>query len=124
MPMATALGFVLLTASSILAIHRSWGVDAAATASVVASYASLALLLRFLRAFESAPPGSPARGRAKAGVWLTTALLTAAFSWRTTVALLVPWPAGAAAVCFMGASTVAGGFYALFLLPSSRSRDS
>jgi hypothetical protein len=36
------------------------------------------------------------------------------FTWR--VAALVPWPV-AAGVCFMGASTVAGGFYALFLLP-------
>jgi len=39
------------------------------------------------------------------------------FSWR--VAVLVPWPVVGAGVCFMGASTVAGGFYALFLLPSS-----
>ena len=115
--MATALGFLLLTANSILAIHRSWG-DAAATIFVIASYASLVLLFYFLRLFETAPPGSPAaRGRAKIGVWLTTTSLTAMFSWR--VAVLVPWPVVGAGVCFMGACTVAGGFYALFLLPSS-----
>jgi apolipoprotein N-acyltransferase len=114
--MPTALGFILLTANSILAIHRSWG-DAAATIFVIASYASLVLLFYFLRLFETAPPGSPARDHAKIGVWLTTTLLTAMFSWRVVV--LVPWPVVGAGVCFMGASIVAGGFYALFLLPSS-----
>jgi hypothetical protein len=113
--MATALGFIVLTANSITAIHKSWG-DAAATIFVIASYAILVLLFCFLRLFETSPPGTPARDRAKIGVWLTTTLLTAMFSWR--VAVLVPWPVGAG-VCFMGGCTVAGGFYALFLLPSS-----
>ncbi|CAD6340268.1 unnamed protein product [Miscanthus lutarioriparius] len=80
---------------------------------VIASYASLVLLFYFLHLFKTAPPGSPAaRGRAKIGVWLT-----AMFLWRVSV--LVPWPVVGAGVCFMGASTVAGGFYALFLIPSS-----
>jgi hypothetical protein len=114
--MAIALGFTLLTANSIIAIQRSWG-DTAATVFVIASYASLVLLFYFLRLFETAPLGSPARGHAKIGVWLTTTSLTAMFSWR--VAVLVPWPVVGAGVCFMGASIVAGGFYALFLLPSS-----
>jgi hypothetical protein len=112
--MATALGFLLLTANSITAIHRSWG-DAAATIFVIASYASLVLLFYFLRLFETAPPGSPARDRAKIGVWLMTTLLTAMFTAR--VAVLLPWSVGAG-VCLMGGCTVAGGFYALFLLPS------
>jgi hypothetical protein len=85
--MATALGFILLTANSILAIHRSWG-DTAATVFVIASYASLVLLFCFLRLFETAPPGSPARGRAKIGVWLTTTSLTAMLSWRVAVLVL------------------------------------
>jgi len=115
--MATALGFILLTANSILAIHRSWG-DAAATIFVIASYASLVLLFYFLRLFETAPPGSPAaRGRARAGVWLTTTLLTAMFSWR--VSALMPPPL-AAAVWLTGCSMVIGGFYVLFLLPTPR----
>ena len=58
--MATVLGFLLLTANSILEIHRSWG-DAAAMVFVIASYASLILLFCFLRLFESAPTGLPAR---------------------------------------------------------------
>ena len=115
--MATALGFILLTANSILAIHRSWG-DAAATIFVIASYASLVLLFYFLRLFETAPPGSPAaRGRARAGVWLTTTLLTAMFSWR--VSALMPPPL-AAAVWLTGCSMVIGGFYVLFLSSHSQ----
>jgi hypothetical protein len=113
---ATVLGFILLTANSIIAIHRSWG-DAAATVFVIASYASLILLFCFLHLFEKALLGSPARDRAKIGVWLTTTLLTAMFSWR--IAELMPWLVIGAGVCFMGASTIAGGFYALFLLPPS-----
>jgi hypothetical protein len=107
--MATALGFLLLTANSIIAIHRSWG-DAAATIFVIASYACLpgpALLLpsplqdRSARLTRQGP----------LGVWLMTTLLTA------RVAVLVPWSVGDG-VCLMGGCTVAGGFYALFLLPS------
>ncbi|KAL6606622.1 hypothetical protein ACP70R_042275 [Stipagrostis hirtigluma subsp. patula] len=110
---ATSLGFLLLTGSSLIALHRSRG-DAAATSFVVASYASLLLLFHCLRRFEAAPPESEARDRAKAGVWLFTTVLTAMFSWR--VAALMPLPV-AAGVWLMAASTVLGGFYALFLLP-------
>ncbi|CAD6337766.1 unnamed protein product [Miscanthus lutarioriparius] len=73
--MATALGFILLTANSILAIHRSWG-DAAATIFVIASYTTLLLLFRCLRDYERAAPGSPARERARRAVWPLTTLLT------------------------------------------------
>lgn len=53
-----------------------------------------------------------ARGGAKAGVWVVTALLAAVFSWR--VSALMPWPVDAI-IWVMAASTVLGGFYALFL---------
>ncbi|KAG2604206.1 hypothetical protein PVAP13_4NG052600 [Panicum virgatum] len=105
---------LLLTGSSIMAILKSSG-DAAAASFVAASDTGLLLLLYCLRWFEAAH-GSASRDRARRGVWLTTTLLTAMFTWR--VAALVPWPVVAAGVCFMGASTVAGGFYALFLGPN------
>lgn len=107
---AASLGFLFLTGNSIMAIHKS-PKDAA---FVVTSYVSLVLLFYCLRWFEAARHGSASRDRARRGVWLTTTLLTAMFTWR--VAALMPWPV-AVGVCFMGASTVAGGFYALFLLP-------
>ncbi|RLM55030.1 hypothetical protein C2845_PM10G02590 [Panicum miliaceum] len=111
---AASLGFLLLlTGSSIMAILKPRG-DVAAASFVAASYAGLLLLFYCLRWFEAARHGSASRDRARRGVWLTTTLLTAMFTWR--VAALVPWTV-AAGVCFMGASTLAGGFYALFLLP-------
>ncbi|CAL5050990.1 unnamed protein product [Urochloa decumbens] len=108
---ATYIGLLLLTGKSILAINRSRG-DAAAITFVLASYLSLVQLFYCLRWFEASPQGSAARDKARLGVWLTTALLTAMFSWR--VAAVMPWPV-AAGVWFMGGSTIAGGFYALFL---------
>ncbi|TKW19643.1 hypothetical protein SEVIR_4G034000v4 [Setaria viridis] len=110
---ATYLGFVLLTGNSVLAIYRSRG-DAAAVLFVLASYLSLVLLFCCLRRFEASAPGSAARDRARVGVWLATTVLTALFSWR--VAAVMPCPV-AAGVWFMGGCTVAGGYYALFLLP-------
>ncbi|KAJ1258012.1 hypothetical protein BS78_10G040900 [Paspalum vaginatum] len=111
---ATALGFLFLTANTALAIRRSRG-DVGATIFVIVSYASLVLLFYCLRRFETAPPRSAARDQAKVGVWLTTTLLTAMFSWR--VSALMPWPVSAG-VCLMGGSTVIGGSYALFLAPN------
>ncbi|EEC79998.1 hypothetical protein OsI_21649 [Oryza sativa Indica Group] len=102
---------ILLTASSIAAIHRSHG-EITETSFIVVSYLSLVLLFVFLRRFEAAPRNSPARGGAKAGVWVVTALLAAVFSWR--VSALMPWPVDAI-IWVMAASTVLGGFYALFL---------
>ncbi|CAL5051005.1 unnamed protein product [Urochloa decumbens] len=113
-PAATLLGFTLLTYNSIMAIVKSRG-DAAATAFVVTSYATLLLLFYFLSSFEASPQGSAARDRARVGVWLATTMLTAMFSWR--VSAVMPWPVSAG-VCLMGASTVVGGFYAMFLLPT------
>ena len=108
-------GFLLLTGNSMASIHRSRG-DVAAVSFVVASYAGLLVLFYCLRWFEAAHPGSASRDRARIGVWLAATLLTAMFTWR--VAALMPGAVAAAGVCFMGASTVAGGFYALFLGPS------
>ncbi|CAL5050991.1 unnamed protein product [Urochloa decumbens] len=107
-------GFLFLTVNSMVAIYRSQG-DVAAVSVVVASYVCLLMLFCCLWWFEAALPGSPARDRARIGVWLTTTALTAMFSWR--VAALMPGLV-AAAVWFMAVSTVIGGFYALFLLPT------
>ena len=106
---------LLLLGCSIMAILKSRE-DAAAASFVAASYTGLLLLLYCLRWFEAAHPGSASRDRARIGVWLAATLLTAMFTWR--VAALMPGAVAAAGVCFMGASTVAGGFYALFLGPS------
>ncbi|CAN6215111.1 unnamed protein product [Urochloa humidicola] len=107
---ATHIGFLFFTVNSILAISKSRG--DAAVLFVLASYLSLVLLFYCLRWFEESAPGSAARDRARLGVWLTTTLLTAMFSGR--VAAVMPRPV-AAGVLFMGGSTIAGGFYALFL---------
>ncbi|CAL5045926.1 unnamed protein product [Urochloa decumbens] len=109
---ATYIGIFFLTGNSILAINRSWG-DAAAVIFVLASYLSLVQLFYCLRWFEASPQGSAARDKARLGVWLTTTLLTVMFSWRVA-AVMPAWPV-AAGVLFMGGSTIAGGFYALFL---------
>ena len=101
---------------SVISIHRAGG-HAATRLFVGATYATLVLLLHCLRRFETAPPGSAARDRARAGVWLTTTLLTAMFSWR--VSALMPPPL-AAAVWLTGYSMVIRGFYVLFLLPTPR----
>ncbi|CAN6191208.1 unnamed protein product [Urochloa humidicola] len=110
----SVIGLLFLTMNSMVAVYRSQG-DVAAVSFAFASYASLLMLFYCLRWFEAAPPGSPARDRARVGVWLTTTLLTAMFSWR--VAAIMPGFM-AAAVWLMAASTVIGGFYALFLLPT------
>jgi hypothetical protein len=110
---ATTLGFFFLTGNSVIAFRRSQG-DAAATTFIIVSYACLVLLFYFLRRFETVAPGSADKDRAKNGVWLTTTLLTAMFSWR--VAALMPWPV-AAGVWLMAAATTLGGYYTLFLLP-------
>ncbi|GJN00923.1 hypothetical protein PR202_ga18150 [Eleusine coracana subsp. coracana] len=113
MTAVTSLGFLLLTANSIVAVRKSRG-DTAATVFILASYACLVLLYYCLRRFETAASGSVARGHARIDVWILTTLLTTMFSWR--VAALLPWLV-AAGVWFMAASTVLGGYYALFLLP-------
>ncbi|TKW19648.1 hypothetical protein SEVIR_4G034301v4 [Setaria viridis] len=84
----------------------------AAVAFVGASHLNLLLLFGAIRRFELSPPGSPARGRARLAVWLLTATLTAAFTWKIGAML----PLGfAVAAWVMAAATVIGGFYMLFL---------
>jgi hypothetical protein len=107
----TALGFLFLTFNSGMAIYRSNG-DAAAVAFVAFSYIDLVLLFCCLRWFESAAPGSPARGQLKVAVWVLTTLLTIAFSYK--VAAIMPVPVQIL-VWGMAAATVLGGFYAFFL---------
>ncbi|XP_039843781.1 uncharacterized protein LOC120703693 [Panicum virgatum] len=107
----TALGFLFLTFNSGMAIYRSNG-DAAAVAFVAFSYVDLVLLFCCLRWFESAAPGSPARGHLKVAVWVLTTLLTLAFSYK--VAAIMPVPVQIL-VWGMAAATVLGGFYAFFL---------
>ncbi|XP_025811108.1 uncharacterized protein LOC112888928 [Panicum hallii] len=107
----TALGFLFLTFNSGMAIYRSNG-EAASVAFVAFSYIDLVLLFCCLRWFESAAPGSPARGQLKVAVWVLTTLLTIAFSYK--VAAIMPVPVQIL-VWGMAAATVLGGFYAFFL---------
>lgn len=107
----TALGFAFLTFNSGMAIYRSDG-DAAAVAFVGFSYVDLVLLFCCLRWFENAAPGSPARGKLKAAVWVLTTLLTLVFSYK--VAAIMPAPVQIL-VWGMAGATVLGGFYAFFL---------
>jgi len=58
-------------------------------AFVIASYASLVLLFYCETSHAGSAARAGGRDHAKIGVWLTTTLLTAMFSWR--VAVLVPW---------------------------------
>jgi len=77
------------------------------------SHLNLLLLFLSLCRFERTPPGSAARGRAMLAVWLLTATLTAAFTWK--IGALMPL-AFAVAAWVMAAATVLGGFCMLFLL--------
>lgn len=107
----TKAGFGVLTVNSGLAIYRARE-DAASVLFVVGSYLTLLLLFGSLRIYERAPPGSPARERARRAVWPLTTLLTVGFAWK--VAALMP-PAVAVLVWGLAVATSVGGFYALFL---------
>ncbi|KAG2604197.1 uncharacterized protein LOC120670696 [Panicum virgatum] len=107
---ATKAGLSLLTVNSAFAIYRSGG-DLASVLFISGSYLALLLLFRRLREYEHAPPGSPARERARRAVWPLTALLTLGFAWK--VAAVMPSPAAAAVVWGLAVATTAGGFFAL-----------
>ncbi|TKW19633.1 hypothetical protein SEVIR_4G033401v4 [Setaria viridis] len=109
---ATTAGLGFLTLNSGLAIYRANG-DPASILFVLGSYLTLLLLFGYLRAFERAPPGSPARERARRAVWPLTTLLTLGFAWK--VAAVMPSPAAAAVVWGLAVATAAGGFFALFV---------
>ncbi|XP_066368982.1 uncharacterized protein [Miscanthus floridulus] len=103
---------VFLGLNLALCVRRVHGDGHGAVAFVVVSHLNLALLLCALHRFEVAPPGSPARGRARLAVWLLTTTLTAAFTWKIGEVM----PLGLAVVAWvLAAATVGGGFYALFL---------
>ena len=109
---ATTAGLGFLTLNSGLAIYRADG-DPGSILFVLGSYAALLLLFRCLRDYERAPPGSPARERARRAVWPLTALLTLGFAWK--VAAVMPSAAAAAVVWGLAVATTAGGFFALFV---------
>ncbi|TVT97348.1 hypothetical protein EJB05_57416, partial [Eragrostis curvula] len=104
-------GFGLLTLNSCLAIYRARD-DLASVLFVAGSYLLLLLLFGCLRAYERAPPGSPARERARSAVWPLTTLLTVGFAWK--VAALMP-SAVAVLVWGLAIATSVGGFFALYV---------
>ena len=110
-PWASVIGFVGLAVNFALCVHRAEG-DRGAIAFAAFSYLNLLLLFWCIRQFEQSPPGSAARGRIKATVWLLATSLTAVFTWK--VAALMPLPLAAAA-WIMAAATVVGGFYGFFI---------
>ncbi|CAL5050972.1 unnamed protein product [Urochloa decumbens] len=106
----TCFGF--LTLNSGLAIYRAKG-DLASIFFVSGSYITLLLLFVCLRAYECAPPGSPARERARRAVWPLTTVLTLGFAWK--VAAVMPSVIAAAVVWGLAIATAAGGFFALIV---------
>ena len=106
-------GAVLLTATWAAATYRAAAAgDVASVAFVIVSYGALLLLLRFLRAYEVAPPeAAVGRERLRRRVWALCTLLTAMFAWK--VASVMTWPV-AVAVWATAALTSAGGFVLLF----------
>jgi hypothetical protein len=118
--LAPTLGFFFLTGNSVVAVRRSRG-DAAATTFIIVSYYCLVLLFYFLRRFETAAPAAAAdKDQAKNGVWLTTTLLIAMFSWR--VAVLMPWPV-ASGVWLMAVATTLGGITPSSFFQGQRTED-
>ena len=113
LPWVTLAILAGLAVNLALCVRRVGGEDRGALAFVGFSYLNLLLLFGAIRRFEASPAdGSPARGRARLAVWLLTATLTAAFTWR--IGEMVPLRFAAAA-WIMAAATVLGGFYMLFL---------
>jgi len=111
-PWVTLAILVGLAVNLALCVRRVGGEDRGALAFVGFSHLNLLLLFGAIRRFEASPDGSPARGRARLAVWLLTATLTAAFTWRIGEMM----PLGfAIAAWVMAAATVLGGFYMLFL---------
>ncbi|XP_025812259.1 uncharacterized protein LOC112889717 isoform X2 [Panicum hallii] len=115
-------GLVALTLTSAVSAYRAAAAgDAGTTAFVAASYSTLLLLFRCLRAYERLPPpagdaaaadGNGRRARLRREVWALCTLLTVMFAWKVAAAM-PSWPA-AATVWAMAALTAAGGCVALF----------
>ncbi|KAG0538214.1 hypothetical protein BDA96_03G216000 [Sorghum bicolor] len=105
-----ALAFALFLLNSGVAMHRALGRgDAWVAAFVAAATVLVAALLATVRAHEER---RRRRGLLKAAAWAQSAALTAIFAHRVAAALA---PAMACLVWTMAGSTVAGGFYCLFL---------
>lgn len=124
------LAFTGLTAvtlmSGVSAYRAAAAGDIGSAAFVGASYTTLLLLFRSLRAYEGlpAPPGAAndvdggvdgRRRRLKREVWVLCTLLTMMFAWK--VAAAMPCRPVAAAVWAMAVATAVGGFLALFPHP-------
>ena len=94
-----------LAVNLALCVRRVGGEDRGALAFVGFSHLNLLLLFGAIRRFEASPAdGSPARGRARLAVWLLTATLTAAFTWR--IGEMVPLRFAAAAWVVAAATVV------------------
>ena len=106
-------GAVLLTATCAAATYRAAAAgDVASVAFVIVSYGALLQKLRFLRAYEVAPPEAAVRREGlRRRVWALCTLLTAMFAWK--VAGVMTWPV-AVGVWAAAAVTSAGGFVLLF----------
>ncbi|CAN6179379.1 unnamed protein product [Urochloa humidicola] len=102
---------IILAFNSGLAIYNAWG-DTTSVAFVLVADAVLVLLFLCLGQLEHARGGAGA-GRIKGAVWALTTLLTAMFACR--VAPMMP-PVVEAAVWLMAVATIAGGFWAFFLI--------
>jgi len=86
-------GLVALTLTSAVSAYRAAAAgDAGSTAFVAASYSTLLLLFRRLRAYERLPlPGGDAggerRARLRREVWALSTLLTVMFAWKVSAAM-------------------------------------
>ncbi|RLN11993.1 hypothetical protein C2845_PM09G03260 [Panicum miliaceum] len=115
-------GLIALTLTSAVSAYKAAAAgDAGSTAFVAASYSTLLLLFRRLRAYERLPPPAgdadaaadgARRARLRREVWALCTLLTVLFAWKVAAAM-PSWPA-VAAVWAMAALTTAGGCVALF----------
>ena len=102
-------GLVALTLTSAVSAYRAAAAgDAGTTAFVAASYSTLLLLFRRLRAYERLPPPAgdadaddERRARLRLEVWALCTLLTVMFAWK--VAAAMPSWSVAAAVWAMAA---------------------
>ncbi|XP_066336888.1 uncharacterized protein [Miscanthus floridulus] len=119
------LAFAGLTAvtltSGVSAYRAAAAGDVGSAAFVGASYTTLLLLFRSLRAYERLPPPAGAadlggrRRRLKREVWALCTLLTVLYAWK--VAAAMPSLPVAAAVWAMAVVTAVGDFLALFRHP-------
>lgn len=103
----TTMGFSFLTLNSALAIYRSRH-DVGSVMFVAVAYLTLLLLFQCLRLYEKAPQDSTQREWHKAGVWVSTTMLTVMFSHEVVVIMsplvaLVVW--GVAFVAMGGGFT-------------------